>query len=407
MRTSYLFPTILGAICLLSNKSASAQNNNAFAITGSSKGDIAWMTVRQIDLSTGAEIKQIYTPKDKPVILDALSGSRLQAGNGSANIITAPTETLVAASAYDSRSNRLFFTPMHSNELRYFDLNKNNNTVYYVRNAALKAFAEKGENDVITRMCFGADGYGYALTNDGNHLIRFTPGPKVTITDLGSVQDGADNEDISFRNMCTSWGGDMIADAMGNLYVISMKKNVFKINPQTRIADFIGAISNMPDDYTINGAAVDAQGKIVVSSAVKTDAYYSVDLATLHASALPQKQGVYNASDLASSHLAYENVSSAKQNPASIVAGNSAVTVYPNPVINKTIQVSFENVSAGNQTVQLADVSGHAVLTKVVNISAKSTSQIILPQSVKSGVYILKVTDAAGKISYSGKIVVY
>jgi len=43
----------------------------------------------------------------------------------------------------------------------------------------------------------------------------------------------------------------------------------------------------------------------------------------------------------------------------------------------------------------------------VVNASAKSTSQIILPQSVKSGVYILKVTDAAGKISYSGKIVVY
>ena len=45
--------------------------------------------------------------------------------------------------------------------------------VYYVRNTALKNFQEVGENDVITRMCFGSDGYGYALTNDGNHLIPF------------------------------------------------------------------------------------------------------------------------------------------------------------------------------------------------------------------------------------------
>ena len=287
MSTSYLYSTLLASLLLSSTENVNAQKSRAFAITGDAKGNINWMNVREIDLSTGAEIRSIYTPNDRPAIIDALSGTRLQLTEQSAmintqvttvnrngvsstmvtygdgrrsEVVTAPTETLVAASAYDSKSNRLFFTPMHSNELRYFDLNKGANMVYYVRNAALKNFAENSEADVITRMCFGADGYGYALTNDANHLVRFSSGDKVTITDLGSVRDGDDNEDISIRNMCTSWGGDLVADAFGNLYVISMRKNVFKISPQTMVADFIGTIANMPQDYTVNGAAVDVQG---------------------------------------------------------------------------------------------------------------------------------------------------
>ncbi|QEC69520.1 T9SS type A sorting domain-containing protein [Panacibacter ginsenosidivorans] len=402
MRTFYLIPSLLSAFCLTYAGDSTAQKSNAFAVTGSTKGDITWSTVRQIDLSTGLELRSIYSPKDKPAILDAMSGTRV---NGAA---TAPTETLVAATAYDSKTNRLFFTPMHSNELRYFDLSKGTNAVYYVGNTALKSFEEKSEADVITRMCFGADGYGYALTNDANHLIRFTSGSKITISDLGSVKDGEDNENISIRNLCTSWGGDMIADAMGNLYVISMKKNVFKINPQTMVADYIGAIDNMPADYTINGAAVDDKGKVVVSSATRTDNYYSVDLSTLQASAVPKKgNDVYNASDLASGHLAYEDVSDAKVNPAVNVTGNSAVSVYPNPVITRSFQVAFDKVSTATQTIQLSTVSGGSVLTKVINVSAKSITQITLPASVRSGVYIIKVSDGTGKVTYSGKVVVY
>lgn len=402
MRTFYLIPSLLSALCLTYSGETTAQKNNAFAITGSAKGDVSWMSVKQIDLSTGTEVRNLYSPKDRPATIDALSGAR------TAGAVTAPTESLVAATAYDSRTNRLFFTPMHSNELRYFDLNKGTSAVYYVRNTPLKTFEEKSEADVITRMCFGADGYGYALTNDASHLIRFTSGSKITISDMGAVQDGADNESISIRNLCTSWGGDMIADAMGNLYVISMKKNVFKINPQTMVADFMGAIENIPADYTINGAAIDDKGKVVVSSAVRTDNYYSFDLATLKATAVAKKDNeVYNASDLASGHLAYENVADAKINPAVNVSGNSAVSVYPNPVLNRSFQLAFDKVSSGTQTVQLATVSGTNVLTKVINVNAKSITQITLPASVRSGVYAIKVFDGTGKISYSGKIVVY
>jgi hypothetical protein len=401
MRTIYLIPCLLTAVCLSSTAKINAQKSNAFAITGSSKGDISWMTVKQIDLSTGSVVRDIYSPKDKPATIDALSGARTAS-------VTAPTETFVAATAYDTKTNRLFFTPMHSNELRYFDLSKGTSAVYYVRNTPLKSFEEKSEADVITRMCFGADGYGYALTNDANHLIRFTSGSKITVSDLGSVKDGADNENISIRNLCTSWGGDMIADAMGNLYVISMKRNVFKIDPQTMVADFMGQIENMPADYTINGAAVDDKGKVIVSSATRTDNYYSIDLATLKANVVAKKgTDVYNASDLASGHLAYENTADAKVNPAVNVTGNAAVSVFPNPVPNRSFQVSFDKVAAGSHTLQVTTVSGTSVLSKVIDVNTKSVAQINLPSSVRSGVYMIKVIDNAGKVTYSGKIVVY
>jgi len=432
-----ILPSSLFAACLLfSANQITAQSNTGFAITGATKGSIAWMVIREIDLSTGAEIRTIYTPENKPALVDAMTGKRLEqfslnaqirsevttvnrngisntmityANGAQSEVVTAPTETFVAASALDSKNNRLFFTPMHSNELRYFDFSRGTNNVYYVRNAALKTFNESnGEADVITRMCFGADGYGYALTNDFNHLIRFSSGDKIAITDLGPVQDGKYNKDISIRNMCTSWGGDMIADAFGNLYVISMRGNVFKINPRNMTADLIAAIKNLPADYTINGAAVDANGSVIVSCATKTDHYYNVNISTWQASPLSNQkdQQVYNASDLASSHLAFENAVKSKESVSS-VQGNSSITVFPNPVVNRTINVVFDAFAGKDHTVQLVDVNGHILLNKILNINGKTTSQIILPRNVNSGTYILKVNDGNGKEQYSGKIIVY
>ena len=39
-----------------------------------------------------------------------------------------------------------------------------------------------------------ADGNGYAITNDGNHLIRFTTGKKTVITDFGNLIDAETNK---------------------------------------------------------------------------------------------------------------------------------------------------------------------------------------------------------------------
>ncbi|MEI9956835.1 MAG: hypothetical protein WDM90_11150 [Ferruginibacter sp.] len=64
------------------------------------------------------------------------------------------------------------------------------------------------------------------------------------VTDLGNLVDAEDNKSgISIHNKCTSWGGDMIADAYGKLYVISAARQVFKVDIDTRIASYIGFIT--------------------------------------------------------------------------------------------------------------------------------------------------------------------
>ena len=89
------------------------------------------------------------------------------------------------------------------------------------------------------------------------------------------------------------------------------------------------------------------------------------------------------------------------------VKGNSIVSIYPNPVTNRSINIVFDAFAGTNHNIQLVDVAGNTILTKQVNIYGKTTSQILLPKSVSSGTYIIKVNDGAGKEQYSGKIVVY
>src|SRR5438045_183139 len=79
MRTKYVPTLLFIGLLFFAGKQMFAQvNNRAFAITGETKGSVAWMTIREIDLTTGAEIRTIYAPSGKPVLLDALTGAKLQ-----------------------------------------------------------------------------------------------------------------------------------------------------------------------------------------------------------------------------------------------------------------------------------------------------------------------------------------
>ena len=130
-------------------------------------------------------------------------------------------------------------------------------------------------------MAIGSDGNGYSLSNDGAHLIQFTTDKNLSINDLGGVVDDQSNKTISVHNSCTSYGGDMIADDDGNLYVFSARNHVFKINIETKVATHLGTITGLPAKFTVNGAAVTANNQIIVASAVEESAYYLVDPETL------------------------------------------------------------------------------------------------------------------------------
>jgi hypothetical protein len=336
--------------------------------------------------------------------------------NGTTTVVNmqdAPTLTMVAAAAFDKQHNKLFFTPMRIGELRWLDLN--------AKGDAPKFFTEKlqllnganlmDEANHITRMDIASDGNGYAISNDGNHLVRFTTGKNIMITDLGNLIDAETNNGISIHNRCTSWGGDMVADAFGKLYVISANHQVFKIDIDTRVATHLGTITGLPATYTTNGAAVDADGKIIVSSANSFDGFYKFDMKDFAAAKIEGSDNT-NASDLANGNLLYQKEADAQRSfgtvelPA-IAPVNADARVFPNPVTANQFKVLFDGQKTGNYYVSLTDLSGRTVFNKMVTVSTKVQAETIqITNTIGKGMYLVKVTDAAKQIVFTERIVV-
>jgi hypothetical protein len=294
---------------------------------------------------------------------------------------------------------------MWSNDLRFVDLNSNEMTVVVNNDEKYSTGPRVDESNVITRMAFGADGNGYALTNDGNQLIQFTTDNNPVITKLGALIDSKKNNGISVHNQCTSWGGDLIADAFGNLYLFTYRNHIFKINVATRVAEHIGTVKNLPANFTTNGAAVDENGEVFVTSATQTENYYRINLSTLEAKPVDKTEAtVYNASDLANGNLAYKNT---KSNPvlADIKLSN-AISIYPNPAINKAFAVQFDKLPAGNYSIELTDANGKRIFTKTLGINGLQNEKINLPKAAATGLYFLKVTNSTGKSVYYDKLIV-
>jgi hypothetical protein len=402
-----LLPSLAIAAVLLSS-TTKGQNNRAFAITGEVKGSYNWNAVREIDLTTGEIIRTIYDPANNIQPLDAITKTAIQVQPHERYSVKAmPMVTGVAAAAFDARSNRLYFTNMRADELRYFDLSTNDTKVFFVRGLGMAGGNKFDEGNVITRMAFASDGYGYGLTNNGNSLVRFTTDQKPQVTNLGPLIDGKKNGTMSIHSQCSSWGGDMVGDAYGNLYVISMRNHIFKINPATRVADYVGQVKGLPAEFTSNGMAVNNEGELVISSAMLTN-YYKVNISTLEATPIVKKsENVYNASDLASSNLLYQRNGITNEVLRPELKGNLAVSVYPNPVANRFFNIAFDEVPTGKYNIAITDVSGRVVLTKAIDINVfGQMEKITLPKTAAGGMYLLKVTGGDKQVVYSDKIVV-
>jgi hypothetical protein len=227
---------LLTASLIATSLFANAQHNKTtFAITGDGNNDFVWMNIRQVDINSGEVIKTLFErSKSTFTITDVNSKTtNTQRTFVDENIFASasyPPGTLVAAAAYDKRSNKLFFTPMRKNELRWLDLGSETPEFYTMNFEGKRSLDPNDEAANITRMVIGADGNGYAMSNDGNHFLSFTTGKKPVITDLGNIIDAASNGGMSIHNKCSSWGGDMIADAFGKLYVISASHAVYVID---------------------------------------------------------------------------------------------------------------------------------------------------------------------------------
>jgi len=406
MKNKFL-PVTIFIFGLFAATNVDAQSRKFFAVTGEQFGSTNWISFRQLDLD-GKTLKTLYVPAESnELVYDAESRSQLINLDANAAV---PKEAcgclnsrMVAAIAYDAVNNRLYYTQMLGNQLRYLDLNGAQPKSYAVTSQLLKNFAAKqGEGSVITRMVIASDGNGYALTNDNEHLIRFTTGNKTKITDLGKLVDAKSNGENSINQEFKTWGGDLIADANGNLYLFTMQRLIYKINPGTKLATFIGQIKNMPDDYSINAAMVADIENVVVGSSTKTTSYYRVNLNTLEAVAINKAADkVYNVSDFANEKFAFDN----KSDAIAKTLVQNGVKAYPNPVTVDRLNVQFSNFKDGKYTIQLNEMQGKSILKKEVRIKGSQTESITVA-SVTAGMYAINVINDKGEIVYSNKVIV-
>jgi hypothetical protein len=205
----------------------------------------------------------------------------------------------------------------------------------------------------------------------------------------------------------------MIADDDGNLYVFSARNHVFKVNIESKVATHLGVITGLPNGFTVNGAAVNENNQVIVASAMESGSYFILDSKTWAATPLKIAGAVWHSSDLANSNLLVSGTK-AKSTNVDLISknvpdnnGDNKIIIYPNPVTNKQFTVQFSNLSAGNYTLQITDVTGRQVAQQVVNIGGDNQSQVIkLPGSSAGGVYLVKVTDPGSKSVFSTKIVV-
>ncbi len=322
-----------------------------------------------------------------------------------------PTALMSAAIAYDKQHDKLFFASMHTGQLIWLDLRSSTSqpVFYTIQKKLVNNVNLNDESFNITRMTIGADGNGYALTNDGNHLIRFTTGSKVIITDLGNLIDDENNNGISVHNQCSSWGGDIVGDAFGKLYLFSASKNVFVIDPGTRVATYKGTISNLSPTFSVNGAAVIDDDNVIVSTANSFEGFYKVNIDNLSAIKIVTPGKIYNASDLASCNLLHQQEKLYSlgepllKNPD--VIGNRFISVYPNPVTDGQMKITFDGNVSGKYKILLTDIQGRFIISKEVYVKGPGQVENLQTRTKQaSGMYMIKIIDEAGKPVFADKL---
>jgi len=395
---------------ILFNISVVAQDRFAYAITDVNPTTPSWTVLRKLDLKSGTYGEALLNGLNiKQVAFDAKTQTPI-AVNATNSSSLLPFNTGVAAIAYDKKNDRIYFTPMFIDQLRYIDLKTMK--LYYVTDQSFTGHGNLHNDDggVVSRMVIAPDGYGYAITNDANNFIRFSTGKKLKVEQLGSLVDDPGNTGISIHNRCSSAGGDMVADNEGNLYLISSNNSVFKINIDTKVAKWLGPVKGLPSGFTTNGLVVTEDGNLLAGSQSYTKGWYIVDPKSWSSSLYKSPSGVYLTSDLANSNY----LSTHKPTDIALIEPvqsnlSNAVQIYPNPIDVGTNQfkLQFNKLTPGNYTIELTDVNGKQVMMQRVTITNEGQVQTInLKKNTAQGIYLVKLADINNRSVFTQKLVV-
>lgn len=161
-------------------------------------------------------------------------------------------------------------------------------------------------------------------------------------------------------------------------------------------AQFIGKTSGLPENYSVNGAAVNSQGNVVVASA-KGEQMYEVAIKDLQAKPIAGnlKLPIY---DLASPFLIGEKLN---------LVSATGSDIYPTKVTEDQINVRIDGKKLhGNISVEVYDFSGVRILQKTLSNIQKINPQSVDLNNLKSGIYVVSVLDQNGQVLLSKKIYV-
>jgi hypothetical protein len=362
------------------NSVKSQPDHFAYAVTALNKGGSSWIALRKMDTRTG----------DFGDILINLPDSS------------------VAAIAYDRRANRLYYAPMNIDQLRYIDL-------FTMKSMGVsdQFFSRAGRYDFknagpINRMVIAPDNYGYTITNDGNHLIRFTTGGSPTLTDLGDLLDDPQNKEMTIHSFCANSGGDLVADDAGHLYLITGSNKVFKVDIATKMATYLATVSGLPQKFTTSGAAVSEDGKqLLISSSVYSDGYFLVDPESWRALPFQTTHEIYESGDLANSNILFSKASEASLFISKDPENQNGVRIFPNPVLFDELSIQFNELPPGYYSIQLANLMGKKVLEQHVNLSGITQTEVMhIPRDAAQGFYYIRILDESNHVVSIQKLVV-
>ncbi|GAA4157829.1 hypothetical protein GCM10022217_18270 [Chryseobacterium ginsenosidimutans] len=383
----HLFPLFL----LLLGANANAQQD-FFALVGKDTQNITFNDFRAIDVANGTSGEKIFTADSSAKVFS-------QTRNGSVtedkNTYNNSQAVNMATLAYDSFNNNLVYMPMFSSNI--YILNAKTKEITLVENTVARV-TSCDINSHITRMATGYDGNIYAINNAGTQFLQISRnGNQYVVNDLGIIKDDASNGKNSFTIIETGFGGDMIADAENNFYVFSAAGNVFKISTKELKAKFVGKISGIPENYSVNGSAVNSKGKVVIASA-KGAPLYEVDLNTLQAKQIAGEQNLH-IYDLASKYFANDKA----------ISNNTFANldIYPTRVDEHFINVNVNDKAVkGNIKMNVFDLSGKNVMRQSLSVKDGSLNQQVYLKNLVSGAYLVSITDESGKILLNKKILV-
>jgi Secretion system C-terminal sorting domain len=417
MRKLYSWRLVFATIPLLFNSARAQSDHFAYAVTAVNKGGTEWVALRRLDTRSGEFSNILLNVLENNQNASTPSIARLAASRtitapapiaAPGNSTAQPNLNGVAAIAYDKKTNRLYYTPMSTDQLRYINL-----STMEVNTESDQYFSKAGKYDPkfagpISRMVIAPDDFGYTITNDGNHLIRFSTIGTPVMKDLGDLVDDPMNKEMTIHSPCTNSGGDVVADDAGNLFLITGSNKVYKIEIDTRLTTYLTTISGLPAKFTTSGVAVSDEGKLLISSSLYSDAYFIVDPENWTALSSPAALEIYGSADLANSNFLHSKTAANSnlfitKNPDRL----NKVRIFPNPVMDDRFSIQFNELPAGTYTIQLANVFGKKVIDQKIQVSGASQTELMqIPKFTAQGFYYVYILDENNKVLGTQKLVV-